>query len=627
MLAVQQEEISLSQEQNITINEDGNENNLDSPRLPSCDAENYHHIPEDLSPMSQVMLVRSDSEDLSPSECNQFAESENRAVILPDLNNKNLPIQKKKRGRPRKICSTSKYRSRIQPSIKNKFTKKMEAIMLEKDGVMGHEVQYSALGWSSRGRHGIRNGAKRIAAWSWWKRLFEESGAEMDLFNQMIKKFAPEMLQHVRSRANRDKLRHFEERKDQKLITCGLCERRYKVNDYSVHLLDCQKKTCDNCGEEIKKVEEAQHLLTCRPAVIPIFRCLRCKTGLTEDELAQHVVECMVPRENCRKCKGIIGHNHKFMACPVCTTISNVESWLIFSNCGHMLCGDVECSRNYIAHFSTREGGLQKVEVGDIICMKYYMKYYNNKSSFNTTTDPNQGQHEEENKLDLNNLQVQPTTSFNHDQENDLYVNIISNVSNNENTIYIQQVDSQSIGDETIDENRISEKVLQSKEKSVLEIQRGYASHSFCFICRRKTGSKPIRTLFCLKRIKSLLLSENRSKLQAIAIYLFWIKTGLDQNMIANIFDLEYRQSVSNICSQVRNAMIKEFVPYYLGAKRLSREQWIENNTEMVKALFNINNNQFAFIADGTSCYCQKSSNNMIQRKLHSGYKNRPLVK
>ncbi|RNA32618.1 hypothetical protein BpHYR1_008471 [Brachionus plicatilis] len=73
-------ENSLSQEQNITINEDGNENNLDSPRLPSCDAENYHHIPEDLSPMSQVMPVRSDSEDLSPSECNQNEEDLGRSV-------------------------------------------------------------------------------------------------------------------------------------------------------------------------------------------------------------------------------------------------------------------------------------------------------------------------------------------------------------------------------------------------------------------------------------------------------------------------------------------------------------------------------------------------------------------
>ncbi|RNA02674.1 hypothetical protein BpHYR1_025001 [Brachionus plicatilis] len=93
---------------------------------------------------------------------------------------------------------------------------------------------------------------------------------------------------------------------DQMLITCGLCERRYKVDDYSVHLLDCQKTTCDNCGEEIKKAEEAQHLLTCRPAVVPIFSCPRCNTGLTEDEFAQHVVECMVPRVNCRLCKGEI---------------------------------------------------------------------------------------------------------------------------------------------------------------------------------------------------------------------------------------------------------------------------------------------------------------------------------
>ncbi|RNA45227.1 hypothetical protein BpHYR1_053796 [Brachionus plicatilis] len=75
------------------------------------------------------MPVRSDSEDLSPSECNQFAESENRAVILPDLNNKNLPTQKKKQGRPRKNFSTSKYLSRRQPSRKVK----MQFSMLSKE--------------------------------------------------------------------------------------------------------------------------------------------------------------------------------------------------------------------------------------------------------------------------------------------------------------------------------------------------------------------------------------------------------------------------------------------------------------------------------------------------------------
>ncbi|RNA05300.1 reverse transcriptase [Brachionus plicatilis] len=51
--------------------------------------------------------------------------------------------------------------------------------------------------------------------------------------------------------------------------------------------------------------------------------------------------------------------------------------------------------------------------------------------------------------------------------------------------------------------------------------------------------------------------------------------------MIANIFDFEYRQSISNIYAQVRNAMIKDFVPNYLREKRFSREQWLGQNTEM----------------------------------------------
>jgi hypothetical protein len=35
--------------------------------------------------------------------------------------------------------------------------------------------------------------------------------------------------------------------------------------------------------------------------------------------------------------------------------------------------------------------------------------------------------------------------------------------------------------------------------------------------------------------------SENRTKLQALAIYLFWPRTGLQQHMIAIFFNLENR--------------------------------------------------------------------------------------
>ncbi|CAF1017982.1 unnamed protein product [Brachionus calyciflorus] len=73
--------------------------------------------------------------------------------------------------------------------------------------------------------------------------------------------------------------------------------------------------------------------------------------------------------------------------------------------------------------------------------------------------------------------------------------------------------------------------------------------------------------------------------------------------------------------------MLKDFVPQYLGEKRFSRDQWLGQNTKMVKSLFDLTDDQFVIIADGTYCYCQKSSNNMVQRKLYSGHKKRPLVK
>ena len=39
--------------------------------------------------------------------------------------------------------------------------------------------------------------------------------------------------------------------------------------------------------------------------------------------------------------------------------------------------------------------------------------------------------------------------------------------------------------------------------------------------------------------------------------------------------------------------------------------------------LFDLNENQLCLIADGTYLYCQKSSNNKIQRLLHSVQKGR----
>lgn len=52
--------------------------------------------------------------------------------------------------------------------------------------------------------------------------------------------------------------------------------------------------------------------------------------------------------------------------------------------------------------------------------------------------------------------------------------------------------------------------------------------------------------------------------------------------------------------------MLKDFVTKYLGAKRFSRQEWLAQNTEMVKSLFELKDDQLAIVADGTYCYCQK---------------------
>ena len=57
------------------------------------------------------------------------------------------------------------------------------------------------------------------------------------------------------------------------------------------------------------------------------------------------------------------------------------------------------------------------------------------------------------------------------------------------------------------------------------------------------------------------------------------------------------------------------FVKDNYGAKRFSREDWLAYDTEMVSKLFIEKENQLVIIADGTYCYCGKSSINNFQRK------------
>ena len=121
--------------------------------------------------------------------------------------------------------------------------------------------------------------------------------------------------------------------------------------------------------------------------------------------------------------------------------------------------------------------------------------------------------------------------------------------------------------------------------------------------------------------------SENRTKVQALAIYLFWLRTGLQQHIIAIFFNLDNRFVVQKICAQVRAALTEHFVCKYLGTANKERSFFTNNNTELAKILFELNDDQLITICDGTYLYCEKSLNNLIQRLTYSCQKKRPLIK
>jgi hypothetical protein len=167
---------------------------------------------------------------------------------------------------------------------------------------------------------------------------------------------------------------------------------------------------------------------------------------------------------------------------------------------------------------------------------------------------------------------------------------------------------------------------LRHASKSTLFEKFSKPKHINDVECKRYTGLNKDDFKSLLSNLVSLKNSTSRNRAQALAVYMFWLKTGLDFNTISTLFSLSNFQTVGEYCSQVRKSLINDFVPKNLGASHLPRNDWIKQNTLISKELFNVENN-LILVADGTYCYCQKSSNNMFQRKAYSMQKSRPLVK
>ena len=122
--------------------------------------------------------------------------------------------------------------------------------------------------------------------------------------------------------------------------------------------------------------------------------------------------------------------------------------------------------------------------------------------------------------------------------------------------------------------------------------------------------------------------SDVRSIRVALALFLAKMRLALSNRVLACLFHLKSKRTVSRIFHQVREALMKSFVPLNLGFQHITRDTVLNlHQTVVATELLTNEPDQIVLIADGTYLYCQKSSNNELQRRTYSNHKHHHLVK
>ena len=121
--------------------------------------------------------------------------------------------------------------------------------------------------------------------------------------------------------------------------------------------------------------------------------------------------------------------------------------------------------------------------------------------------------------------------------------------------------------------------------------------------------------------------SVGRTKEQLIAIYRFWLRKGTDQASLAMFKNSTSQQQISHYLKQIRKAINKDFVPYFLGARSKTRDFFLSHNNISVKTLYKLEADNLVIAADATYTRIEKSSNNSFQNGSYSMQKNDSLIK
>ncbi|CAF3200987.1 unnamed protein product [Rotaria sp. Silwood2] len=122
--------------------------------------------------------------------------------------------------------------------------------------------------------------------------------------------------------------------------------------------------------------------------------------------------------------------------------------------------------------------------------------------------------------------------------------------------------------------------------------------------------------------------TNNRSVEMAIGCLLTKLRLGVSNKVLKILFSFSSDRLVAHINHSAYVALLQSFVPQHLGFQHISRNNIIKNHTRsLAKNLLADGKDVAILILDGTYIYCQKSANNVLQRRLFSLHKNRPLLK
>ncbi|CAF2578622.1 unnamed protein product [Rotaria sp. Silwood2] len=100
--------------------------------------------------------------------------------------------------------------------------------------------------------------------------------------------------------------------------------------------------------------------------------------------------------------------------------------------------------------------------------------------------------------------------------------------------------------------------------------------------------------------------SSNRSIRNATGLFLTKIRLGLSNKVLTTIFQFSNAKAVSRTLASVRQAMLSNFVPCYLGFNHISREDVIYNHSSpLATRLLSEKPNTVVLAIDGTYLYVQ----------------------